>query len=494
MTTPIPALLVSETVPADALRIIGARPGKGGVTLVAGSPVDAIIPLLSALDVSGAADSYNRVVDPDDPTRALAIVGLGDAELTPASLLYASGVAARRSAGSEHIALDFGLHDTTSVAALLEGAALGAYAFEKYKSKPSAKQAVSAVTIVTTTSAGEVKLADAQARARAVALVKDLVNTPPNDMYPDSFVSFAQEAITDLPITERVWDEAALEREGFGGILGVGQGSSRPPRLMKLVYEPASATTHIALVGKGITFDTGGLSLKSGAGMIGMKYDMTGAATALAVTRAAAELGLGVKITAWLCMAENMPSGTATRPNDVITIKGGKTVEVLNTDAEGRLVLADGLTAASEEQPDVIIDIATLTGAATVALGTRYAGAMGDTEAISHLVEVARNVGENIWHMPLPEELRPLLNSDIADIANVKPGNTAGGMLIAATFLKDFVGKTGEGEDDRALPWIHLDIAGTANNSGGAYGFTGSGPTGVTVRTLISYAQSRATA
>jgi leucyl aminopeptidase len=313
-------------------------------------------------------------------------------------------------------------------------------------------------------------------------------------MYPDSFVSFAQEAITDLPITERVWDEAALEREGFGGILGVGQGSSRPPRLMKLVYEPAGATTHIALVGKGITFDTGGLSLKSGAGMIGMKYDMTGAATALAVTRAAAELGLGVKITAWLCMAENMPSGTATRPNDVITIKGGKTVEVLNTDAEGRLVLADGLTAASEEKPDVIIDIATLTGAATVALGTRYAGAMGDSEAISQLVEVARNVGENIWHMPLPEELRPLLNSDVADIANVKPGNTAGGMLIAATFLKDFVGKTGDGDDARALPWIHLDIAGTANNSGGAYGFTGSGPTGITVRTLISYAQARATA
>ena len=491
----MPQLTLATTAPTDALRVIGARPGKDGVTLVSGFPVDGLTPLLGALEISGAVDAYTRVTDPTDPSRALAIVGLGDDPLSVNALRYAAGVAARRSAGTVGLALDFGLSEAAQVSALLEGAALGSYGFDTYKSKPNPKQPVSQVTVVAPEIAdSDALVKQARVRARAVELVKDFVNTPPNDMYPDSFVSLAQQAITGLPISEHVWEENALERDGFGGILGVGQGSSRPPRLLKLVYDPAGATTHIALVGKGITFDTGGLSLKSGAGMIGMKYDMTGAATALAVVRAAAELAIPIKLTAWLCLAENMPSGTATRPNDVLTIKGGKTVEVLNTDAEGRLVLADGLTAASEEKPDLIIDIATLTGAATVALGTRYAGAMGDTAAISHLVEVARNQGENIWPMPLPEELRPLLNSDVADIANVKPGNTAGGMLIAATFLKDFVGKTSDTPDAPQLPWIHLDIAGTANNSGGPYGFTGAGPTGITVRSLISYAHARASA
>jgi leucyl aminopeptidase len=493
MTTP--QLALAATVPPEALRVIGARPSKDGVILVSGSPVDGLTQVLGALDISGATDAYARIVDPSDSTRALVVVGLGDDALSVNSLRYAAGVATRRSAGVTALAFDLGLTEPAQVAALLEGAALGSYGFDSYKSKPNAKQPVSHITVVSSApvTADELIL-EATTRARAVELVKNFVNTPPNDMYPDSFVSMAQQAITGLPITEHVWEETALERDGFGGILGVGQGSSRPPRLMKLVYEPAAASTHVALVGKGITFDTGGLSLKSGAGMIGMKYDMTGAATALAVIRAAAELDIPIKITAWLCLAENMPSGTATRPNDVLVIKGGKTVEVLNTDAEGRLVLADGLIAASEEHPDVIIDIATLTGAATIALGTRYAGAMGDTDAISHLVEVARNQGENIWHMPLPEELRPLLNSDVADIANVKPGNTAGGMLIAATFLKDFVGHTSDSPDAPQLPWIHLDIAGTANNSGGPYGFTGAGPTGIAVRSLISYAHARASA
>jgi leucyl aminopeptidase len=221
---------------------------------------------------------------------------------------------------------------------------------------------------------------------------------------------------------------------------------------------------------------------------------MTGAASALGVIRAVSHLALPIRLTAWLCLAENMPSGRATRPNDILTIRGGKTVEVLNTDAEGRLVLADGLVAASEEQPDLIIDIATLTGAATTALGTRTVGVMGNTTEISHLVEVAGTSGETFWHMPLPSELRPLLNSDVADIANVKPGNTAGGMLIAACFLRDFVGnKHPHGDEEpQPLEWIHLDIAGTANNSAGAYGFTGAGPTGVSVRALIDYLASRA--
>jgi leucyl aminopeptidase len=196
-----------------------------------------------------------------------------------------------------------------------------------------------------------------------------------------------------------------------------------------------------------------------------------------------------VHLTGWLCIAENMPSGSATRPNDVLRIRGGKTVENLNSDAEGRLVMADGLVAASEEHPDAIIDIATLTGAARVALGNRTVGVMGDDEFAGSVIAAATAVGESFWQMPLPPELRSLLNSDIADIANVKPGNTAGGMLIAGHFLREFVGSVGEGDEKRQIPWAHLDIAGPASNDGGGWGFTPAGPTGVAVRTLIAVAE-----
>jgi leucyl aminopeptidase len=286
-----------------------------------------------------------------------------------------------------------------------------------------------------------------------------------------------------------IWDEKALEADGFGGILGVGLGSTRGPRLVKVSYAPTGAARHLALVGKGITFDTGGLSLKPPTGMVGMKYDMTGAATVLAVTLAAARLALPVRLTAWLCIAENMPSGSALRPNDVLRIRGGRTVEVLNTDAEGRLVMADGLVAASEEQPDAIVDVATLTGAAMVALGTRYAGVMGDDALVQKVVSAATDAGELVWPMPLPGELRASLNSEIADIANANPGNTAGGMLLAGVFLQEFVGTTGEGESATRIPWAHLDIAGPAKGPAAPYGFTGKGPTGVTVRALLRLAE-----
>jgi leucyl aminopeptidase len=218
---------------------------------------------------------------------------------------------------------------------------------------------------------------------------------------------------------------------------------------------------------------------------------MTGAATVLAVTAAAARLRLPIGVTAWLCIAENMPSGSAIRPNDVLRIRGGRTVEVLNTDAEGRLVLADGIVAASEEQPDAIVDIATLTGAIITALGNRYVGAMGDGDLVAQTQAASKRAGELVWHLPLPEELRPLLNSDVADIANAKIGSTAGGALLAGHFLKEFVGTT---ESGSKIPWVHLDIAGAGTNSGGAYGATGSGPTGVMVRTLLALLEDLATA
>jgi leucyl aminopeptidase len=223
--------------------------------------------------------------------------------------------------------------------------------------------------------------------------------------------------------------------------------------------------------------------------MVGMKYDMTGAATVLAVALAAARLSLPIRVTAWLCIAENLPSGSAIKPNDVLHMKGGKTVEVLNTDAEGRLVLADGIVAASEEHPDVIIDVATLTGAQVVALGNRYSAVMGDDNLVGRLVSVAKDVGETFWPMPLPADVRAILSSDIADIANSRPGNSAAGMLAGGVFLSEFVGTNGEGDDKRTIPWAHLDIAGPSENKGGGFGFVGKGPTGVTVRTLVALAE-----
>ncbi len=238
-------------------------------------------------------------------------------------------------------------------------------------------------------------------------------------------------------------------------------------------------------MGKGITFDSGGLSIKPAAGMETMKLDMAGAAAVLHTVVAASRLGLPVAVTGWLCLAENMPSGTAQRPSDVITIYGGRTVEVLNTDAEGRLVLADGIVAACEEDPDVLVDVATLTGAQMVALGNRVSAVMAnDDDLRAQITSAADDSGEQFWPMPLPSELRPSMDSAVADIANI--GDRFGGMLVAGLFLSEFVGTR---EDGSAVPWAHLDIAGPAFNGGGAHGYTGKGGTGVAVRTLLTLAE-----
>lgn len=495
----VPSFTISPDSRADADTVValGLVSEKGSTVLRAHSDYAPYLAVARALEAPASAESLTRIPNPRPEHPALAVVGLGASAVSPATLREAAGATVRKLAGKTAVEFDFAFTSTEEVVAVLEGALIGAYSFTRYRhaSIDAHKNPVASIHIRTTIDVPAALLARAQEKALAMALVKDLVNTPANDLYPESFAGIASDLCADdSNLHVQVWDEAALAKDGFGGILGVGLGSERGPRLVKISYAPTGASTHIALVGKGITFDTGGLSLKSGPGMMGMKYDMTGAATALGVIRAASHLSLPVRVTAWLCLAENMPSGRATRPNDILTIRGGKTVEVLNTDAEGRLVLADGLVAASEEQPDLIIDIATLTGAATTALGTRTVGVMGNTAEISHLVEVAGTSGETFWHMPLPSELRPLLNSDVADIANVKPGNTAGGMLIAACFLRDFVGNKHQRGDEEPQPieWIHLDIAGTANNSAGAYGFTGPGPTGVSVRGLIDYLASRA--
>jgi leucyl aminopeptidase len=477
-------------VPADVL-VIGVTSGKDGGTIVGvGDHFAALQGALAAIGFTGAKDDVRRLPGVGGAAGSLALVGLGSGPLDPNALRYAAGAAARTIRGAERVVVALPAQNDADLLAILEGVAIGGYSYLNYRSatqEPSSRLPAEFV-VVATHAPGDGLVERAMAVGTAIHTVRDLVNAPPSDLYPESFASAAHELAAGLPIELTVLADQELVDGGYGGLVGVGKGSDRGPRMVKVSYSPAGAAKHLAIVGKGITFDTGGLSLKPAASMVGMKYDMTGAATALAVVIAAAELELPVRLTAWLCLAENMPSGSATRPNDVLRLRGGKTVEVLNTDAEGRLVLADGLVAASEEFPDAIIDVATLTGAAIVAMGNRYVATMGDDEFVRRVVAAGERTGETLWPMPLPSELRSLLDSDVADLANVKMGNTAGGMLIAGVFLREFVGTTAA-DDGAQIPWAHLDIAGAANNGGGGYGSTVKGPTGVAVRTLLEVAE-----
>jgi len=489
----VPVLSLSSADPFTTkaqVLVLGVRKTPDGPRLdVDGDQrFPAIAAALTDIAATGSVDELRRLPAPDGVTASIALIGLGSGPITLDSLRYAAGSAARQLTGIDTLALALPAESADEVLAVLEGAAIGAYAYTGYRvtTLGTTKTPAGEITVHHAGSLEAEKIVErAAAVGAAIHTVRDLVNTPPSDLYPETLAAAAVDLALGLPLDVEVLDESALAAGGYGGILSVGGGSVRPPRLVVVRYSPAGATKHLALVGKGITFDSGGLSLKPAAGMVGMKYDMTGAVTALAVTVAAAKLALPVRITAWLCIAENMPSGSATRPNDVLRIRGGTTVEVLNTDAEGRLVLADGLVAASEEHPDAIIDIATLTGSARVAMGERYTPVMGDDAIVRRLIDAGSSVGEVIWHMPMPPELRGALDSDVADIANAKMGSTSGGMLIAAHFLKAFVGSTGEGDEKRSIPWAHLDIAGVANNPGGAYGGIGKGPTGAMVRTLL---------
>ena len=442
---------------------------------------------LSSVGVKTKNESVARIPGPNGSVFVL--VGVGQEVLDEDSLREVAGAVSRSVAGLESIVFDLPTEDATDAVNILEGAALGLYEFNTYKGNPKASSIkVSKIIVLSDHKVSSAAISRTAVLVETVFATRDLVNTPPNDLYPESFADAVLKRVKGLDLKVEIWDEKKLAADGFGGILAVGKGSTRPPRLVKVSYKPKGATKHLALVGKGITFDSGGLSLKPAESMVGMKYDMTGAATVFEALIAIAKLGLSVEATAWLCLAENLPSGSATRPNDIIKIRNGKTVEVLNTDAEGRLVLADGLSAASEANPDLIIDVATLTGAATVALGNRYAGLMGTSEAISAVEAAAFDAGELVWHMPLPVELRSLLDSELADIANVKIGQRAGGMLIGGLFLKEFVGKPATGEEQK-IAWAHLDIAGPANNDAAAYGYTPKGATGALLRTLVSVAE-----
>jgi leucyl aminopeptidase len=425
----------------------------------------------------------------------LVFTGLGKKSATYAheTLRRAAGSASRSLSGNSSATFSLPTKNLVDVAAVAEGAALGAYSFTEFRgsTKDDFKAPIKTITVHSKL-AGSAEAKAAVVRAGIVAkytyLVRDLINTPPSHLTPDSFtkklaavVKAAGGAKAGLKI--QVWDEKQLKSQGFGGIVGVGQGSANPPRLLHISYTPkGKAAKRYAFVGKGITFDTGGLALKPAAGMEAMKSDMSGAAAVSAAVVAIAELKLNVAIESWAPLAENMPSDTATRPSDIITIFGGKTVEVLNPDAEGRLVLADALMKAqtSKNKLDGIIDVATLTGAQVVALGTRTSAVMTNNQEFSDaFLQVAAKSGEQFWPMPLPEELRASLDSPVADLANI--GDRMGGMLVAGLFLKDFV--------NPELPWLHLDIAGPAYNEAKPHGYTPVGGTGIALRSLVTLAE-----
>ncbi|SIT74591.1 leucyl aminopeptidase [Microbacterium sp. RU33B] len=475
-------------------RTVPLRESEADALLLALPPLDAegspalddwpgLRDALVATGFTGAAASFQRAYAPASTDKPLAVVGTGSAP-DAAAVREAVGAGIRALTGYDTVAVAVPGAGADGLRAAAEGAALGGYRFAAYKTD-APKARASKVVVHGDVELDADALAAATAAASAVALVKDLVSTPAEWLGPADFAARAQESLADLAVTVEVLDEEALKAGGYGGILGVGQGSDRPPRMVHLDYSPAGATRHVALVGKGITFDTGGLSLKPPASMVGMKYDMCGAATVLAVVRAIATLGLPVHVSGWLCIADNMPSGRATRPGDVLRMLDGTTVEVLNTDAEGRLVLADGLVAASREHPDLIVDVATLTGAISIALGTRHAGVMGEDDAVADYLAAAAAVGELAWPLPLPVHMTDELDSPIADMQNAKIGDPNGGSLFAGLFLQRFVGRTSDDADAPRIPWVHLDIANVGWNKGAPYGFTEKGPTGATVRSLI---------
>lgn len=495
---PVPSLSLSSRSPLDGdtdAVVIGVLCTPEGPRLACGHPglaerLSGVADSLATIGVTGAADELVRVAPLEGMAAPLVLVGLGVPSATVDSVRLAAGSAARQLNGLPRLAVAVPDPDSPEQsAAALEGAAVGAYSFTGYRTAESPR---STAQVVVHGRADANAVVRAEALGLAVHTVRDLVNTPASDLYPGSFADRAQELAAGLPVQIEVLDEQALREGGYGGIIGVGQGSARAPRLVTVRYAPADAERHLSLVGKGITFDSGGLSLKQAPAMVGMKYDMTGAATVLSVVLAAARLSLPVRVTARLCLAENMPSGSALRPNDVLRMRSGATVEVLNTDAEGRLVLADGLADASAELPDALVDVATLTGAARLAMGERITPVMGDAALAQRMAAAGTRAGEQFWPMPLAPELRSVLDSDIADIANAKPGHTVGGMMVAGLFLQHFVGSVDEGAQRRRLPWIHLDIAGVANNGARAWGFTPKGATGATVRSLIGLAEALA--
>ncbi|MDY0114356.1 MAG: leucyl aminopeptidase [Corynebacterium sp.] len=490
---------------------------------VLGDKAAAVLATLEAVGASAKLEKVTRIPAPEGlGVESIAAVGLGDADPDSETIRRASGAAARALGSVAHVATALGELDAAAAA---EGFGMGAYSYDGLKKKGAAKDygandgaaaesaangangsadapaddaageaSESKARTLTVLGATGADVERAAAVADAVATARDFVNTASSHLYPEVFADAAAKLGESAGLDVEVLDDEALASGGFGGLTAVGGGSVRGPRLVRLTWNggdsaragtngadggdaDGNAVPKVALVGKGVTFDTGGISLKPGASMENMISDMGGAAAVIATVVLAARLGLRVPVTATIPMAENMPGGRAYRPGDVITQYGGTTVEILNTDAEGRLILADALVSACEDEPTHLIDTATLTGAQLVALGGRTPGVLGTDEFRDRVAELSREAGEGGWAMPIPEELAEGLKSPVADLRNVS-NSREGGMSVAAAYLREFVA------DD--VEWVHIDVAGPAFNTNAPWGYTPKRATGVPVRTMLA--------
>ncbi len=504
------ALVLADTDPAeisaDAV-VIGVYADDAKLLLASGAesiplafadrPGGGLAETLRVLGATGSLGEVTKVPTFGAVNAALVVaVGLGAEPAGAAppaeTLRRAAGAATRALAGSASVVLALPLSDretldddelTTAVRAIAEGALLGAYRFFGYKTKPVAgrRDPVRKVHVLVpdaSNRAAKAALKRSGTVAGAVTRTRDWVNAAPNDLRPPQFADAVAAAATDAGLAVQVLDEKALAKGGYGGILAVGLSSAAPPRLVRIAYEPAGAKQRIALIGKGITFDTGGVSIKPAQGMWEMKSDMAGAAAVSATMLAVAALKPRVAVVAYAPMAENMASGTAYRPGDVVSMYNGKKVEVLNTDAEGRMILGDAMARACEDEPDYLFEVSTLTGGQVIALGKRIAGVMGTEELCERVRRAGERAGEPTWPMPLPDDVRKGMDSDVADISQVNSSmDRAGHMLQGGIFLSEFVT-----ED---VPWAHIDIAGPSYHSGEPTGYWTKGGTGVPVRTLL---------
>jgi leucyl aminopeptidase len=465
-------------------------PGAESVAVAFEGKLAEILRLLGATGAPGEVTKLATLGTVSAPV--IAAVGLGaapaDGLIATETLRRAAASAVRSLAGAAKVALALptpdGQEAPDTIRAIAEGALLGTYRFAGYKTKGQSarRNPVKAVTLHVT-DAGD-KAAKAEAKragivVSAVSRTRDWINTAPNELRPPTFAAEVAKAATDAGLEVEVLDEKGLKKGGYGGVLAVGMGSEALPRFVTISYRPKGASRSVALIGKGITFDTGGYAIKPAQGMWEMKSDMSGAAAVAATMIALAALKPKVAVTAYIPMAENMISGTAYRPGDVVTMYSGQRVEVLNTDAEGRMILADAIARAAEDDPDYLIETSTLTGGQVVALGKRIAGVMGDPEMCERVKAAGERVGEPAWPMPIPDEVRKGMDSDVADISQVNAVmDRAGHMLQGGAFLREFVPEN--------LPWAHLDIAGPAYHSGEPTGYWAKGGTGVPVRTLLA--------
>ncbi len=505
LTTRTPADLAVDTL------VVGSVHTDAGADLAAGHglPRKAVVHLqavLSDLEATGKPDDVQRVVAvPGVKATSVVVTGLGPATTRTTSfdagvLRRAAGAALRAVRGKKSVGVALPCPDAERVGAVADGAWAGCYLYDKAaplresgrigRRGGTGKAPSGGPRITVVSGAGQGKaVRDAVRRAEVVGRARDwardLVNTPPNLLFPQSFAEAVKKraSASSAKVTVSVLDDKALAKGGFGGIVGVGQGSVHPPRIVTMSWAPTGPRASVALVGKGITFDSGGLNIKPTAGMVTMKSDMAGAAAVAGAVLAAAELDLPVAVTGYLCLAENMPSGTAQRPSDVVVMRDGTSVEILDTDAEGRMVLGDGICLAGEKNPDWIVDIATLTGAQVVALGGEIAAVMGNDDGFrASVLAAADAAGEDAWPMPLPEALRAKLETPAADLAH--KGDRDGGMLTAGLFLREFVGE--------GIPWAHLDIAGPSFNTRAPHGVTPKGGTGYGVSTLVALVEGHA--